>query len=189
MKTISGLTLAPGADERGLYALAAKKLGVRPGAIEELQIKRRSLDARRKGAIKYVYTVDVRLQGEPPVPADSYEIPRLTPRSAPPLISARTRFVSIMSSIISRARLARYSPSGVKLTPLLLRSTTLMPNSFSIRWSCFVSVGWLTYIESAAFVRLRYSWRAIMVRQSSSRIMYAHLSAFVFYHFKTFFPF
>ena len=87
MKTVSGLTLAPGADERGLYALAAKKLGVRPGAIEELQIKRRSLDARRKGAIKFVYTVDVRLRGEPPVPADSYEIPRLTPRSAPPLIA------------------------------------------------------------------------------------------------------
>ena len=65
MKTVANLTLAPGADERALHSLAAKKLGVRPGAIEELRIKRRSLDARRKGAIKYVYTVDVRLKGEP----------------------------------------------------------------------------------------------------------------------------
>ena len=87
MKTVPNLTLAPGADERALYSLAAKKLGVRPGAIEELRIKRRSLDARRKGAIKYVYTVDVRLKGEPAEGADAYEIPRLTPRGAPPVIA------------------------------------------------------------------------------------------------------
>ncbi len=87
MKTVSGLTLAPGRGERGLYALAAKKLGVRPGEIEELQIKRRSLDARRKGAIKFVYTVDVRLRGEPAEPPEAYGIPRLSPKGAPPLVA------------------------------------------------------------------------------------------------------
>ena len=87
MRTVPNLTLAPGADERGLYALAAKRLGVRPGAIEELRIKRRSLDARRKGAIKYVYTVDVRLRGEPLESADTYEIPRLAPAGAPPVVA------------------------------------------------------------------------------------------------------
>ena len=45
MKTVANLSLAPGKSERELYALAAKKLGVKPGAIEELQVKRRSLDA------------------------------------------------------------------------------------------------------------------------------------------------
>ncbi len=87
MKTVPNLTLAPGADEGALYSLAAKKLGVRPGAIEELQIKRRSLDARRKGAIKYVYTVDVRLRGESAEPPGEYEIPRLAPSGAPPVVA------------------------------------------------------------------------------------------------------
>ncbi|HIQ88139.1 MAG TPA: FAD-binding protein, partial [Candidatus Scatomorpha gallistercoris] len=87
MKTVPNLTLAPGRDERELYALAAKKLGVRPGAIEELKIKRRSLDARRKGAIKYVYTVDVRLKGEPAETPDEYAVPRLAPRGAPVVIA------------------------------------------------------------------------------------------------------
>lgn len=87
MRTVANLTLAPGRDEHELYALAAKKLGVRPGAIEELQIKRRSLDARRKGAIKYVYTVDVRLKGEPLEAPDRYEIPRLTLTGAPVVVA------------------------------------------------------------------------------------------------------
>ena len=87
MRTVANLTLAPGRDEHELYALAAKKLGVRPGAIEELQIKRRSLDARRKGAIKYVYTVDVRLKGEPLEAPDRYEIPRLTLNGAPVVVA------------------------------------------------------------------------------------------------------
>ena len=87
MKTVANLTLAPGRDERELYALAAKRLGVKPGAIEELQIQRRSLDARRKGAIKFVYTVAVRLKGSPAEPPESYEIPRLTPRGAPVVVA------------------------------------------------------------------------------------------------------
>ncbi len=60
---------------------------MKPGAIEELQIKRRSLDARRKGAIKYVYTVDVRLKGELSEPPDDYCIPRLEPKGAPVVIA------------------------------------------------------------------------------------------------------
>ena len=87
MKTVANLTLAPGRDERELYALAAKRLGVKPVAIEELQIQRRSLDARRKGAIKFVYTVAVRLKGSPAEPPESYEIPRLTPRGAPVVVA------------------------------------------------------------------------------------------------------
>ena len=88
MKTVPNLTLAPGRDERELYALAAKKLGVRPGAIEELQIKRRSLDARRKGAIKYVYSCRRAPEGR--ACRDARRVrpsPRLAPRGAPVVIA------------------------------------------------------------------------------------------------------
>ena len=71
MRAVGGLTLPPGGDERRLYALAAAKLGVRPAAIEELTITRKSLDARRKGAVHWVYSVSVRLRGEPDEPPPS----------------------------------------------------------------------------------------------------------------------
>ena len=87
MKIVPNLSLAPGEDERALYKLAAKKLDIRPGDIEELTIRRRSLDARRKGAVKYVCTVAVRAKGEPAEPEDTYNIPSVTPRGAPPVIA------------------------------------------------------------------------------------------------------
>ena len=87
MKIVPNLSLAPGEDERALYKLAAKKLDIRPGDIEELTIRRRSLDARRKGAVKYVCTVAVRAKGEPAEPEDTYNIPSVMPRGAPPVIA------------------------------------------------------------------------------------------------------
>ena len=50
MRAVCGLVLPPGGDERRLYELAAATLGVRPAAIEQLTITRKSLDARRKAA-------------------------------------------------------------------------------------------------------------------------------------------
>ena len=87
MRAVGGLTLPPGGDERRLYALAAAKLGVRPAAIEALTITRKSLDARRKGAIHWVYSVSVRLRGEPDEPPEEYAIPRLERRGAPPVVA------------------------------------------------------------------------------------------------------
>ena len=87
MRAVGGLTLPPGGDERRLYALAAAKLGVRPAAIEELTITRKSLDARRKGAVHWVYSVSVRLRGEPDEPPEEYAIPRLERRGAPPVVA------------------------------------------------------------------------------------------------------
>ena len=87
MRAVGGLTLPPGGDERRLYALAAAKLGVRPAEIEELTITRKSLDARRKGAVHWVYSVSVRLRGEPDEPPEEYAIPRLERRGAPPVVA------------------------------------------------------------------------------------------------------
>ena len=41
---------------------AARELGVRPGALEELTLVRQSIDARKKQDVHYVYTVDVSLK-------------------------------------------------------------------------------------------------------------------------------
>ena len=76
MHKLTNLSLAPGEDERQLRTLAAERLGVRAGDIEELVLTRRGLDARRRGAIRWVCSVRVRLRGEAPEPEERYEIPR-----------------------------------------------------------------------------------------------------------------
>lgn len=45
-----------------LRTRAAQALGVRPGALKELQLVRQSIDARKKQDIHYVYTVDISLK-------------------------------------------------------------------------------------------------------------------------------
>ena len=54
MRKITDLSLRPGEDEARLYALAAERLNVPAREIEELTILRRGLDARRRGAIRWV---------------------------------------------------------------------------------------------------------------------------------------
>ncbi len=76
MHKLTNLSLAPGEDERQLRTLAAERLGVRAEDIEELVLTRRGLDARRRGAIRWVCSVRVRLRGEAPEPEERYEIPR-----------------------------------------------------------------------------------------------------------------
>ncbi len=76
MRKLTNLSLAPGEDERQLRTLAAERLGVRAEDIEELVLTRRGLDARRRGAIRWVCSVRVRLRGEAPEPEERYEIPR-----------------------------------------------------------------------------------------------------------------
>ena len=57
MIAISNLKLAPGADEAQLLPLAAGALKVQPQDITGLRIRKKSLDARKKDVIHYVYTV------------------------------------------------------------------------------------------------------------------------------------
>ena len=64
MISIPNLKLAPGADEAALKALAAKALKIPAGDITGLRIRKKSLDARRKDDIHYVYTVGVTVHGD-----------------------------------------------------------------------------------------------------------------------------
>ena len=64
MIRIGNLPLPIGGGMEQLRKGAARALGVRPGALEELKIVRESIDARDKGDVHYVYTVEVSLPHE-----------------------------------------------------------------------------------------------------------------------------
>ena len=64
MIVIPNLKLAPGADEAALKTLAAKALKIPSDDITGLRIRKKSLDARRKDDIHYVYTVGVTVRGD-----------------------------------------------------------------------------------------------------------------------------
>lgn len=57
------MKLAPDEPQDRLKALSAKKLRIAPGDIESLSVVKRSLDARKKDDIKYVYTVAAGIAG------------------------------------------------------------------------------------------------------------------------------
>lgn len=59
---ISSIKLRPDQNERDLYRAASKQICINADEIAELSIVKRSLDARRRPDIFYVYTVDVKLK-------------------------------------------------------------------------------------------------------------------------------
>ncbi len=59
MLTIRDLILPYQSDPSMLYYLAAQALGVQAAQITELRIRKRSLDARKKPELRWIYTVDV----------------------------------------------------------------------------------------------------------------------------------
>lgn len=59
MIRLRNISLCPGESEEVLPAKAAKALGVNPAAIDDLIIRRRSIDARKKHDVRIIYTVDV----------------------------------------------------------------------------------------------------------------------------------
>ena len=67
MIAVAGLRLAPGGKERKLPTLAAAALGVPPEAVGDWKILKKSLDARRKSDVHWLYTVAVALDNEPAV--------------------------------------------------------------------------------------------------------------------------
>lgn len=87
MIRIRDIALPPGHTPQALWAAAAKALRLPPREIQTLQIARRSLDARKKELIQWVYTVDVTVSGREdrairqggakagPAPIFRYEIP------------------------------------------------------------------------------------------------------------------
>lgn len=62
MIRIQNIPLPIGGDLELLRKRAARTLGVRPGALEDLRLVRQSIDARKKQDVHYVYTVDVSLK-------------------------------------------------------------------------------------------------------------------------------
>ena len=62
MIRIQNISLPLDGDLEQLRKKAARILGVRPGALEELTLVRQSIDARKKQDVHYVYTVDVSLR-------------------------------------------------------------------------------------------------------------------------------
>ncbi|HEX3031917.1 MAG TPA: FAD-binding protein [Bacillota bacterium] len=56
---VTGIKLSLDKDIRELEVLAARKLGTRPENIKDLQIVRRSVDARKRDQVHFVYSVDV----------------------------------------------------------------------------------------------------------------------------------
>ena len=97
MIAISILTLIPGADEAQLLPLAAGALKVQPQDITGLRIRKKSLDARKKDDIHYVYTVGVTVRGDERklvrrcrtaaiVQDKTYPIPRIAPPQTRPVI-------------------------------------------------------------------------------------------------------
>lgn len=64
MLRIGQLKLNPGHDEKALREAVAKTLRISENDIRGMQIQKRSIDARKKPDIKYVYTVDVSVVNE-----------------------------------------------------------------------------------------------------------------------------
>ena len=64
MIRIGNLSLPVDGRPEDLVRRAARALGVRPGALGELTIVRQSIDARDKGDVRWVYTVEVSMPGE-----------------------------------------------------------------------------------------------------------------------------
>ena len=64
MIAISNLKLQPGEDEAKLKTLAAKALRIPEGRIQALSIRKKSLDARKKDDLKWIYTVGVTADGD-----------------------------------------------------------------------------------------------------------------------------
>ena len=62
MLTVRDLILPLRHDPSMLYYLAAQAIGIQAAQITELHIRRRSLDARRKPELRWIYTVDVGLR-------------------------------------------------------------------------------------------------------------------------------
>ena len=66
MIRISEIKLHVKHDEKALLKEAARRLKIKESAINELRIVRRSLDARKKPDLYYVYTADVSFKGSLP---------------------------------------------------------------------------------------------------------------------------
>ena len=66
LRTLSDIKLSIGTSEEELFKIATKKLGRKP---TYFAIKKKSLDARNKSDLKYIYTIEFSTQNPPKSPA------------------------------------------------------------------------------------------------------------------------
>jgi len=64
MLRITSLSLPIGHSESDLADLAAERLGVSSESLSGLHVRRKSVDARKRGGVFFVYTVDVEIDGD-----------------------------------------------------------------------------------------------------------------------------
>lgn len=97
MISVSNLKLRPGVSEEKLKGLAAKALNLPEREILDWRIVKKSLDARKKSDIHYLYTVAVSVGKDEAALAEhgknarvwtpfSYDIPRVTPGKRPVVV-------------------------------------------------------------------------------------------------------
>ena len=63
MIRIRDLPLPPDGDMARLVQAAARQLRISPAEIKQLDLKKRSVDARKKSDVRIIYTVDVAVKG------------------------------------------------------------------------------------------------------------------------------
>ena len=63
MIRIRDISLPPDGDMARLVQAAARQLRISPNDIKQLDLKRRSVDARKKNDVRIIYTVDVAVKG------------------------------------------------------------------------------------------------------------------------------
>ena len=63
MIRIRDLSLPPDGDMARLVQAAARQLRISPNEIKQLDLKKKSVDARKKNDVRIIYTVDVVVKG------------------------------------------------------------------------------------------------------------------------------
>ena len=63
MIRIRDLSLPPDGDMARLVQAAARQLRISPSEIKQLDLKKKSVDARKKNDVRIIYTVDVAVKG------------------------------------------------------------------------------------------------------------------------------
>jgi uncharacterized protein len=116
---LRNLTLNPGEEESSLRPLVALRLGIRDSEITSLTLVRKGVDARKKGRIKLVYTVQFTLRDESRVPVGG-DLSRLEAAGEPqfPRLSGNGGVVIVgmgPAGLFAALRLAEYGVTGVVL--------------------------------------------------------------------------
>src|SRR3954471_16159595 len=116
---LRNLTLDPGADESLLPGMVSRRLGLAPSEIISFRLVRKGVDARKKGRLKLVYTVEFSLRHEARVQVWG-DLEAVAPRSTPrfPTLTRKGSVVIVgmgPAGLFAGLRLAEYGLNAVIL--------------------------------------------------------------------------